>query len=262
MANLRPVVPPAQHQQLPPVIPGQVIQPPREFNPQFIRALPVYKSGGDLDLYLRRFEAYARAVHCPENERSNLLISLLDDKALTGISRAMANNPRLPYPELTNHLRRAEGYTQNREKYITDLRSRKRLRGEGIWEYHLDLYRSAERAYPDNEAMKTGSLRESFIANINDTGLGARLRERPDLGMEQLLDLAIMLYECQTASTPRQVNFIEETKEIGPSQEAHTSLSSKIDSLSTLMENMALNKLNQQKPQAHNSAGPENYHRG
>ena len=237
MDNVRPPAPQQIHPQIQQRLPHR-----GQLNPQIIRPPPIFTSGGDLDLYLKRFDSYARAIGCPEGEKSHMLLALLDDKALTGIARAIANNPQLLYPELIAQLRRAEGYTQNREKHVTELRNRKRLLEENIWDFYLEIHRLAERAYPENDAMKIGSLRESFIANINDPGIAARLRERQDLNLEDLLDLAIMLQGCQSASTTT----INSTKEIAATsllcpEKTLTTINNKLDTLAILMENMALN---------------------
>ena len=63
-------------------------------------------------------------------ERRDLLLSLLDDKALTGVSRAVENGNANTLRALINELRRAEGYSRNRERFVSELRNRKRLTGE------------------------------------------------------------------------------------------------------------------------------------
>ena len=102
--------------------------------------------------------------------------------------------------ELIAQLRRAEGLNMNSERYVTELRNRKRLKNEPIWDFYLDLHTLAKKAYPANEEMRQGSLRQTFIANLNEPYVASRLRELPHLEMEELLDNAIMLYGCQTAS--------------------------------------------------------------
>ena len=208
-------------------------------HPIYVRAPQPFKSGTDLDVYLRRFVAYANAANCPLRARRNLLLSLLDDKALTGVSRAIENGNANTLDELINELRRIEGYSLNRERFVTELRNRKRLRGESVWDYHLDLYKLAERAYPNDQRMKEGSLRESFIANMNDPYIASRLREAVNIGMEELLDHAINLHGCQQAST-RQVNTLTEEKQ--PSKHC-LELEAKLTQLVDLVSNMAVNNL-------------------
>ena len=152
--------------------PRQQVQPPHPprapaVNPLFVRATPLFKTGTDLDVYLQRFRAYSRAAAVPEREQCDLLISLLDDRTLNGLS-TLVNQGEYNMADLVTALRRAEGYNNNRERFITELRARKRLRNEDIWSYHLALANLAKKAYPDNTEMQAGSLRESFIANLNE----------------------------------------------------------------------------------------------
>ena len=73
---------------------------PHVMHPLSIRAPPRFKSNStDLDMYLQRFQAYARAVNCPPAEQADLLISLLDDKAFSGVSRLVAEGD-FDLPEL------------------------------------------------------------------------------------------------------------------------------------------------------------------
>ena len=192
---------PAQPQPAQQPLPHRPVAAPfaAPLHPLFARTPPQYKSGTDLDLYLQRFRAFARAANCPIAEQGNLLFSLLDDKALYGVSRTIGQG-NVDLEELIAQLRRAEGLNMNSERYVTELRNRKRLKNEPIWDFYLDLHTLAKKAYPANEEMRQGSLRQTFIANLNESYVASRLRELPHLEMEELLDNAIMLYGCQTAS--------------------------------------------------------------
>ena len=76
---------------------------------QFIRQMPTFKSRSDLPLFLRRFEAYQRAIACPPAELRNLLVQLLDDKSLSSIDCVVIERLDIPFEELVQQLRRAEG---------------------------------------------------------------------------------------------------------------------------------------------------------
>ena len=106
------------------------------------------------------------------------------------------------------------------------------MRGEEIWDYHLILSRLSQRAY-DNELMRQGSMRESFIANIGDSYIASRLREEEQLDTEQLLDLAIKLQGCQQASA-KQVNFLDSSAD---------PLNRKISHLADVVEKLAVHTL-------------------
>lgn len=241
MADGRPRQPPPPQQPAPPqqaAAPNNAARNAQFANPLYVRAPPQYKSGSNLELYLQRFRAYARAVNCPDNEQADLLVSLLDDKALSGVSR-LINEGGFDLDDLIAQLRRAEGYNQNSEKYVTELRNRRRLRNEDIWEYYLELDRLASRAYPNDRAMREGSLRESFIANIQDAYIASRLRELQELDMERLLDAAIMLvlHGCQTASA-KSVNNVHGYFDADPP--ATDNVNKKLDDLAWRLDHLDL----------------------
>ena len=90
--------------------------PPR-LNPMFVRPPPQFKSGMDLELYLQRFRAYARSINCPANEQADLLIGLLEDKALEGISRTVQDAAG-DLDDIIAQLRRSEEWNKNTERYV------------------------------------------------------------------------------------------------------------------------------------------------
>ena len=217
--------------------------------PMFIRPPPQFKSGTDLDVYLQRFAAYTRAINCPAPEHADLLISLLEDKALDGISRSV-HDVHGDLANLIAQLRRAEGTGRNSERYVTELRNRRRLRTEGIWEYHLELHKLAKKAYPNNEAMRNGSLRESFIANINDPYLASRLRELQEFEMEQLLDAAITLHGCQTVSS-KPIHAVTLEDDNDENQEMkRDQVWRRMDNMSRRMDQLAVNQIASYQPVA------------
>ena len=170
--------------EIPPRIPTQIV------STQFVRAPPAFKTGTDVNIYLKRFDAYAEAINCPEGEKANLLVSLLDDKTLLGIDlQQRPEEDSNDLETLKNKIRTAEGWTQNSEKWIGELRGRRRQRGESIWDFHLALHTLAKRAYPENEILRMGSLRETFIANLGHPQISARLREKQTFTMPEFIGL-------------------------------------------------------------------------
>ena len=110
--------PPPQQPQRPPQLPPN---PPRvPLHPLYVRAPPRFKSGSDFELYLQRFSAYARAANCPDEEKADLLISLLDDKALSSLYRLLEEGD-YEMDDVIAQLRRAEGYNQSSERYVAEL---------------------------------------------------------------------------------------------------------------------------------------------
>ena len=181
--------------------------PPRQqrANPglQLIRSPPILKLSMDLDTYLRRFDAYTQSIGALPAEIPHLLINSLDDETLQYIERHLVDNITLQ--ELLAVLRREMGISRlNREDYKAKLRKTLRGRNENVRSYYSKLWNLAKRAWPDNEEVRNSNLRDHFIGNIQDSTISARLRERPELNNEQLLDLSVMLVNCKNASLSRQ----------------------------------------------------------
>ena len=140
---------------------------------------------------------------CPLREQANLLISLLDDSVLAVIERLI--EPEITLHELVDLIKEGEGYNiMNREQFTRELRGSRRTRGESMRDFHLKLYRLALRAYPDNPDVREAMLREVFLSNLNDVYISSRCRERNELDIEGILQLAITLNSCKEISKPTQ----------------------------------------------------------
>ena len=217
---------------------------------QYVRHLPSFKHGADLLIFLRRFHSYCQALRVPDEMLSSLLVAHLDDSALRGISRYLDQN--LTFLELVDVLKKAEGYhANNTDKFITDMAARKRLKTEKVHDFFVDLSRMSELAYPrpDQEQVKTANLRQEFMKNINHPLISARLREHPEMDIDQLLDLAILLENCFEASKvpSYQVNSITE--------EEQDTMGTKISNLTNMVEKLVINQLDQSHPNANSTEG-------
>ena len=192
----------------------------REVQPQFVRAPPIFKRNkDDLELYLKRFSCYCAALNCPEGDKANLLISLLDDRSLGAIERNLT--AETTYEQLMELLRVVEGYDNNNsEMYVVEMRNRRRARNESIRDFHLDLYRLATRGWPNNQQVREAMIREQFISGIGQEEIAARLREHPELNNEEILNLAITLHACRRAARSHRSNdTIQDVNSIGRSEQ-------------------------------------------
>lgn len=172
----------------------------------------MYKTGADLDLFLRRWENYAQAVGIQEQDRVFALLSLMDDVTLAAIERHLANQ-EVTYQELVAILRRETGLEHpNREAFIKELRNRRRQKGESVRTFYQSLYQLAKKSYPgpENEAVAANALRENFIYNLADHYISSRLREHPEMTNEDLLQLAVTLEACKPpASSSRGATMLD-----------------------------------------------------
>ena len=94
-------------------------------------------------------------------------------------------------------------------------------------------------AYPgnDNQQVKEANLRQYFMKNINHPLISARLREHPEMTIDQLLDLAVLLESCYEASKvpAYQVNAIDNKNKSAEDAE--------VSSLANMVERMAVNQI-------------------
>ena len=202
---------PAGDQNAQNIVPPNIVPPPQipprqnRANPglQLVRTPPILKLSMDLDTYLRRFDAYTNSIGATPVEIPHLLINSLDDETLQYIERHLVDNITLP--ELLAVLRREMGISRlNREDFKAKLKKSLRGRNEDVRSYYSKLWNLAKRAWPDNMEVRNSNLRDVFIGNIQDSSISARVRERPEVTNEQLLDLAVTLLNCKNASLSRQ----------------------------------------------------------
>ena len=238
---------PRPGQQLPPPPPLHQHQPNqnlymRQAPVQYIKNLATFKNGSDLLIFLHRFNSYCQALTVPRAMMASLLIAHLDDTSLRGISRHL--NDDLTYEEIVELLKKSQGYdANNTEKHITEMAARKRLKTEKVMDFFVDMSRISELAYPNphQRAIRDANLRQEFIKNINHPMIAARLRENPNMVMEELLDFAILLESCYEASKvpPNHVNFVDTSQD--------DIMNTKITNLTNLMEKMVLNQVEQER---------------
>ena len=201
----QPIAPPQDplqpNDQQPPQLPPRQRAQPAGL--QLVRTPPILKLSMDLDTYLRRFDAYTQSIGATPDDIPHLLINSLDDETLQYIERHLVENITLP--ELLAVLRREMGISRlNREDYKAKLRKTLRGRNEDVRSFYSKLWNIAKRAWPDAREVREANLRDVFIDNLQDPSISARLRERPELNNEQLLDLAVTLLNCKNASLSRQ----------------------------------------------------------
>ena len=177
----------------------------RQHGLQFIRQPPLFKSEMDLGLYLRRFQAYINGINAMPDEIPHILINCLDDESLRSIERHIRDD--ITYDQLVVILCRELGTDRNsREDFKAKLHKTLRGRNEKVRAFYIKLWSFAKKAYPDNPEVRSANLRDAFIMNLQDSGISARLRERPDDNNEAILELAVTLMNCKNASVGRQID--------------------------------------------------------
>ena len=220
---------------------------------QFLRAPPLLKMDNDLELYIRRFQSYVDSIGARENEIPHILINCLSDECLLAVERHI--RPEITFDELLTVLRRELGIGgQNREESKSLLRKTLRQRNESVRAFYIKLYSIAKKAYPGDELalVRDNVLRDSFINNIQDANISARLRETPELQNEQLLERADLLINCKNASLFRTqaVNAVDTA--ITPDINSDTN-----NKLNTIIDLLSANAISQVVPRDVQPVNPQ-----
>ncbi|XP_063683829.1 uncharacterized protein LOC134818269 [Bolinopsis microptera] len=210
---------------------------------QFLRAPPLLRMDNDLELYIRRFQSYVDSIGARDNEIPHILINCLSDECLLAVERHI--RPEITFEELLIVLRRELGIGGgNREESKSLLRKTLRQRNESVKAFYIKLYNIAKKAYPGDELVlvRDNALRDSFINNIQDANISARLRETPELQNEQLLERADLLINCKNASLSR-------TQAVNAVDTAVTpDINDTTNKLNTIIDLLSVNAISQVAP--------------
>ena len=148
-----------------------------------IRAPRPYSVGDDFALWVRRFEAYSRAVKIPDDKLSDALLALLDDAAfrafdLLGLEEETAKD----YKQLVEALRKRFAPCAGQQELRFLLGQRVQEAEETLDAFADALIHLANRAYPAMEPkLRMELARDRFVAGIREEYIQeALLRSPPD----------------------------------------------------------------------------------
>lgn len=133
-----------------------------------VRAPRPFSIGDDFALWIRRFEAYARAVNIAEGTLGDALLALLDDAAFRAFDLLELPEATLKdYKKLTEELRKRFAPTTGLHELRFSLGHREQGPTETIDEYADALVLLVNRAYPGLDAKtRMGLALDQFISGI------------------------------------------------------------------------------------------------
>jgi len=108
----------------------------------------------------------------------------------------------LTFEQLTAKLRQRFGSVDQEEKYIAELKSRRRRRNETLGELHQDLKRLMALAYPGEATSKMGEIiaRDYFITALDDRDLALKIAEKEARDLETAYRYAVRLEAYEKAA--------------------------------------------------------------
>lgn len=146
-----------------------------------IRAPRSYALGEDFALWLRRYEAYVKAVEMPEDKHCAALLSMLDDAAfraydLLGLSATDAAD----YKKLVEELRTRFSSTAGQQELRWQLNHRTQEPEETLDTFADALLFLANGAYPlQDRALRMELVRDRFVAGLRDDKLQEAVMQSP-----------------------------------------------------------------------------------
>ncbi len=158
-----------------------------------------YSAGVDLELWLTRFELYARGATVPETEWKAELLPLLDDESFRAVNQ-LGLVQAGSYEDVKAHLKCQFAPEGDVFEWQHRLQSRVQKPGESLAAFAGALRMLADRAYPSwVQEQKQELVRNQFIQGIRSASIQLQLmRDRPDTP-DGALQLAIKLETVELA---------------------------------------------------------------
>lgn len=124
--------------------------------------------------------------------------------ALTGsATQLLWGSENLSYDELLEKLKSRFSGRGLEEKYQTELRCRRRNKGESLRELAQDIRRLMALAYPNEQSRLAEHLaRDAFLNSLGDTELELKVREREAETLEEALRVAQRFEVFRDAADP------------------------------------------------------------
>ncbi len=172
---------------------------------------------GDFALWLRRFEAYARAVRVPQAQMSDALLSLLDDAAfrtydLLGLSPEVTADYKL----LTEALRKRFAPEKGEAELRFQLGQRVQQASETLDEFADAVLDLASRAYPELDAgVRMQLARDRFIAGVRADYIQEGLLQKAPKTLDDARQRAKQFEAARTARKKMQVTMPKTVHAVG-----------------------------------------------
>ena len=174
-----------------PPIPTTVPESPRPAAKP--RLLPEKFSGNTpVETFFAQFESCASYNNWTERDRTAHLRWCLTGHAAEILWDGQWES--YTYSELVQKILRRFGNEGMEEKYRTELRCRRRRRGETLQSLYQEVRRLRALAYPgENGRLSEMMARDAFLMALDDLGLEVRVREHEPVDLDAALRLAIRL---------------------------------------------------------------------
>ena len=146
-----------------------------------------FSGQGSVETFLMQFENCSTYNHWSASDKAAHLRWSLSGSA----AQLLWDNEKISYKELIGKLRDRYGGKGSEEKFQTELRCRRRRRGEAVKELAQDIRRIMSLAYPNEKSSLSEHLaRDAFLAALDDPEMELKVREREPSTLDDAVKLA------------------------------------------------------------------------
>ena len=110
--------------------------------------MPTYKSPGDIEVFIHRFEQYCLTQNVMVDIKANLLLMALDEATFTVVKRELTDAERADYEIVKKHLLKRFDLLKDAGQKRLIFRQARREHGQNIEEFYTALLGMAAKAFP------------------------------------------------------------------------------------------------------------------
>ena len=161
-------------------------------NAQFGLKIPKYKSPGDIEIFVNRFDEYCLHQNINNNLKANLMLQALDDKTFNIIMRELNENERQNYYTVkTFLLKRLNAHQTTGHKRLL-FRQMKCESNQSLEEFYTNLLGLAAKAFCDETpATIDRMIIDQFIAGCEIDNIRLHLIQNNPKTSREAIDMAV-----------------------------------------------------------------------
>ena len=161
-------------------------------NAQFGLKIPKYKSPGDIEIFVKRFDEYFLHHKTNNNLKANLMLLSLDDKAFDIMIRELSENERQHYNSVKTHLLKRLNVHQTTGHKRLFFRQAKRESNQPLEEFYTNLLGLAAKAFCNESFAAIDRMTiDQFIAGCEMDKIRLHLIKNSPKTSRETIDIAV-----------------------------------------------------------------------
>ena len=161
-------------------------------NPSYGVKMSTFKSPGDIEVFIHRFEQYCLMQNVMVDRKANLLLMALDDATFTVVKRKLTDAERADYEIVKKHLLKRFDLLKDAGQKRLIFRQARREYGQNIEEFYTALLGMAAKAFPgERSATVDRMILNQLICRCGEEKVGMYLIEKAPSTSREALSQAV-----------------------------------------------------------------------